>query len=50
MAVKGKELFLTVRMALTGSEHGPELKKLFPLLGQKFAQERFQIAKGEVKA
>jgi glutamyl-tRNA synthetase len=30
---KGKELFLPIRKALTGLEHGPELKKLLPLLG-----------------
>ncbi len=50
VAVKGKELFMPVRMALTGREHGPELKKLFPLLGQQFAAQRFQMAKGQVKA
>jgi glutamyl/glutaminyl-tRNA synthetase len=44
VSVKGKELFMPVRMALTGKEHGPELKKLFPLLGQDFAAERFQAA------
>jgi len=32
---KGKELFMPLRLALTGREHGPELKKLLPLLGQK---------------
>lgn len=46
VAVKGKELFMPVRMALTGREHGPELKKLFPLLGLDFAQKRFESAKG----
>ncbi|HRK62696.1 MAG TPA: glutamate--tRNA ligase [Candidatus Omnitrophota bacterium] len=46
VTVKGKELFMPVRVALTGKEHGPELKKLFPLLGQQFAAERFKSALG----
>ncbi len=45
VAVKGKELFMPVRMALTGREHGPELKKLFPLLGLEFAKKRFELAR-----
>lgn len=46
VTVKGKELFMPVRMALTGKEHGPELKKLFPLLGQTFVEARLKAAKG----
>lgn len=30
---KGKELFKPIRLALTGEEHGPELKDLFMLIG-----------------
>ena len=30
---KGKELFMPIRIALTGMEHGPELPVLLPLLG-----------------
>ncbi len=30
---KGKDLFMPLRKALTGLEHGPELKKILPLLG-----------------
>lgn len=30
---KGKELFMPLRKSLTGIEHGPELKKLLPLIG-----------------
>ncbi len=37
---KGKELFLPLRLALTGLEHGPELKKLLPLLGREKVTER----------
>ena len=31
---KGKELFMPLRMALTGKEKGPELKYLLPLLSK----------------
>lgn len=37
---KGKELFMPLRLALTGREHGPELKKLLPLLGREKTIER----------
>ena len=32
---KGKELFMPLRLALTGKETGPELKYLLPLLSRK---------------
>ena len=31
---KGKQLFMPLRQALTGMDHGPELKVLLPLLGR----------------
>lgn len=31
---KGKELFLPLRLALTGMDHGPELKNILPLIGR----------------
>ena len=37
---KGKELFMPLRKALTGLDHGPELKKLLPLLGREKALAR----------
>ncbi len=37
---KGKELFLPLRFALTGTEQGPELKALLPLLGRAKALKR----------
>lgn len=37
---KGKELFMPIRKALTGLDHGPELKKLLPLLGRKKTELR----------
>jgi len=32
---KGKALFMPLRLALTGREHGPELKAVLPLLGRE---------------
>lgn len=37
---KGKELFLPLRQALTGRDHGPELKNLLPLIGRARAERR----------
>ncbi|PWC34536.1 glutamate--tRNA ligase [Azospirillum sp. TSO35-2] len=37
---KGKELFLPLRRALTGRDHGPELKNLLPLIGRARAVRR----------
>lgn len=39
---KGKELFMPIRMALTGRADGPELKKLLPLLGADNTRKRLQ--------
>lgn len=41
---KGKNLFMPLRMAMTGKEHGPELKKLFPVLGLASVKHRFERA------
>ena len=32
---KGRALFLPLRKALTGEEHGPDMKALLPLIGQR---------------
>ncbi|NHN87562.1 glutamate--tRNA ligase [Acetobacter conturbans] len=37
---KGKALFRPLRLALTGEEHGPELKDLLPLIGREKALQR----------
>jgi glutamyl-tRNA synthetase len=37
---KGRALFHPLRLALTGREHGPELKKLLPLIGRARAVAR----------
>ncbi|BDA85109.1 glutamate--tRNA ligase [Aureimonas sp. SA4125] len=41
---KGKELFMPLRLALTGREHGPELAELLPLIGRERVQSRLQAA------
>jgi len=38
--VKGKQLFMPLRIVTTGKLHGPELKKLLPLLGKKRVESR----------
>jgi glutamyl-tRNA synthetase len=39
---KGKALFQPLRLALTGREHGPELKLLLPLIGRARASARLE--------
>jgi glutamyl-tRNA synthetase len=39
---KGKALFMPLRLALTGREHGPELAALLPLIGRREALARLQ--------
>ncbi|NQU58209.1 MAG: glutamate--tRNA ligase [Rhodospirillales bacterium] len=39
---KGKELFLPLRLALTGLDHGPELKLLLPMIGRARALQRLR--------
>jgi glutamyl-tRNA synthetase len=39
---KGKGLFHPLRLALTGADHGPELKQLLPLIGRDRAHARLQ--------
>lgn len=39
---KGKELFLPLRKALTGHDHGPELAVLLPLIGRSRAEKRLR--------
>lgn len=41
---KGKDLFMPIRMALMGKEHGPELKRVFPVLGLDVVKKRFERA------
>lgn len=39
---KGKELFMPLRKALTGMEHGPELGVLLPLIGPEKVRQRLK--------
>lgn len=39
---KGKELFMPLRLALTGREHGPDMKTVFALLGRARAEKRLR--------
>lgn len=41
---KGKTLFLPLRLALTGREHGPDMTLLLPLIGRDQAIARLQAA------
>ena len=40
--VKGKELFMPIRAALTGVVHGPELDRVFAALGKESALKRLR--------
>jgi len=40
---KGKELFMPLRLALTGMNNGPELKNLLPLLSREEILRRLKI-------
>ena len=41
---KGRALFLPLRRALTGLDHGPDMAALLPLIGREQAMER--LARG----
>jgi len=43
---KGKGLFMPLRKALTGLDHGPELKVFLPLIGRDRAANRLQGKRG----
>lgn len=41
---KGKALFLPLRQALTGMNHGPDMGELLPLIGEQEARARLEAA------
>jgi len=43
---KGKALFLPLRQALTGMNHGPDMGELLPLIGEQAARQRLRDAAG----
>ncbi len=40
--VKGKKLYMPIRIALSGKQKGPEMRHLFVLLGKERCQKRFK--------
>jgi len=42
LGVKGKALYMPLRIALTGEMHGPELANIFELLGSETIKKRFE--------
>ena len=46
MGAKGKALFHPLRLALTGRDHGPELRNLLPLIGRRRALARLSGHRG----
>jgi glutamyl-tRNA synthetase len=40
--LKGKELFMNLRKALTGQEHGPEMKMIILMLGKEKTEQRLK--------
>ena len=43
---KGESLFMPLRLAITGFKHGPELKKLLPVIGREKVVSRLKGLKG----
>jgi glutamyl-tRNA synthetase len=43
---KGRALFLPLRQALTGMDHGPDMGELLPLIGEAATRERLLAAAG----
>jgi glutamyl-tRNA synthetase len=43
---KGRALFMPLRLALTGEDHGPELRELLPLMGRVRVEQRLRVAAG----
>ena len=41
---KGRAMILPLRLALTGEDHGPELRDLLPLIGRERTAERLRLA------
>ena len=41
---KGKDLFMPLRLALTGQQHGPELANLMPIWGPHEVKSRLETA------
>ena len=46
--VKGKNLYMPVRAALTGNVHGPELSNIMIILGKNELLRRLEQARQEI--
>jgi glutamyl/glutaminyl-tRNA synthetase len=46
LGIRGRDLFLPVRAALSGRAHGPELPRLFDALGSAEARQRLAAHAG----
>ncbi|MHA7820306.1 MAG: glutamate--tRNA ligase [Erythrobacter sp.] len=46
---KGRALFLPLRQALTGMDHGPDMGELLPLIGETEARARMERAASEIE-
>lgn len=46
---KGKALFLPLRQALTGIDHGPDMAELLPLIGEEEARKRLLAAAAQAE-
>lgn len=42
LKISGKDLFMPIRLLITGSEHGPELLRIIPILGKREIQNRIE--------
>lgn len=46
--LKGKDVFMPIRVALTGNQHGPELAEMVPLLGIERTEKRIRASLAKV--
>jgi nondiscriminating glutamyl-tRNA synthetase len=42
--LNGKQVYMPVRVALTGNQHGPELVEIIPLLGKERTEKRIMAS------
>ncbi len=48
LGLKGKQVFMPLRVALTGEMHGPELYQVIPLLGREKTVKRLEYAMSKI--
>lgn len=47
--VKGKNLFMPIRIAITGQQHGPDLDKIMLVIGKENLLKRIEVVKSKLK-